>query len=116
VDPDLTVISDERQPITDTRTAARLASDLPPAPAGTGPIPPEDLPPELQEVVAEQMRNYEQQWLDMAIPALHDLTPREAAVDPTRREDLVRLLASFEDGEESPMTMSPRRLRAALGL
>ena len=62
------------------------------------------------------MRNYETQWLDMAIPALHGLTPREAAEDPTRRDDLVRLLASFDDGEESPLTMSPRRLRAALGL
>ena len=52
----------------------------------------------------------------MPIPALQGLTPREAAEDPTRRQDLTRLLASFDDGEESPLTMSPRRLRAALGL
>jgi hypothetical protein len=38
---------------------------------------------------------------------------REAAEDPTRREDLASLLASFDDGEDSPMAMSPRRLRAA---
>jgi hypothetical protein len=52
----------------------------------------------------------------MAIPALHGMTPRESAEDPTRRDDLVRLLASFETDEDTPMVMSARRLRAALGL
>ena len=118
LDPEAAIISDERQPMTPTRDAARLARELPSAGSGadTGLIAPEDLTPEYQEALAEHMRNYEKQWLDMAIPALHGLTPREAAEDPTRRDDLVRLLASFDDGEESPMTMSPRRLRAALGL
>ena len=118
LDPEVAVISDERQPIPTARDAARLARELPSAgtEAGTGLIAPEDLAPELQEALAEHMRSYEQQWLDMAIPALHGLTPREAAEDPTRRDDLVRLLASFEVDDDSPMTMSPRRLRSALGL
>jgi hypothetical protein len=117
LDPEAAVISDERQPITDARNAARLLRERPSAgnEPGGGLIAPEDLTPEIQEALGEHMRRYEEQWIDMAIPALHGLTPREAAEDPTRREDLVRLLASFGD-DDSPMTMSPRRLRAALGL
>ena len=115
LDPEAAVISDERQPITNTRDAARLAGELPSAGsgAGTGLIAPEDLAPEVQEALAEHMRNYEKQWLDMAIPALHGLTPREAAEDPTRRDDLVRLLASFGDERGQPDDDEPRRLRAA---
>ena len=62
------------------------------------------------------MRDYEQKWLNLSVPALQGLTPRQAAEDPTRREDLVRLLASFGDEPDNPMAMSPSRLRAALGL
>ncbi len=117
LDPEAGVTSDERQPITDTRKAALLASKRPSAGSepGDGMIAPEDLTPEIQEAITDHMRQYEEQWLDMAIPALHGLTPREAAEDPTRREDLVRLLASFGD-DDSPMTMSARRLRTARGL
>ena len=118
LDPEAAVISDDRQPITTTRDAARLARELPSAGigAGTGLIAPEDLAPEVTEALAEHMHNYEKQWLDMAIPALHGLTPRQAAEDPTRRDDLARLLASFDDDDDSPMVMSARRLRAVLGL
>ncbi len=65
--------------------------------------------------MAAYMQNYEQEWLDLPVPALSGLTPRQAADDPTRRDDLVRLLASFGDGD-GPTEMSARRLRAALGL
>jgi hypothetical protein len=42
------------------------------------------------------------------------VTPRQAAADPTRRPDLIRLLETF--GPTGPGAMDPDRLRAALGL
>lgn len=83
----------------------------------SGPAP-EPLDPEDSELVAlldKQIRKYERQWLDDSIPALDGYTPRQAAADPTRRDDLIRLLDSFPQ-EEWPGAMSVRRLREALGL
>ena len=114
LDPDATVVSDEREALPDARAAAKLAGQQPPGGALSG--RPEDQPPEVQEALAAYMRDYEQKWLDLSVPALQGLTPRQAAEDPTRREDLVRLLASFGDEPDNPMAMSPSRLRAALGL
>lgn len=61
----------------------------------------------------EFMRDYETRWLDESIPALNGLTPRQAADDPTRRGDLIKLLDSFPATERG---MNADRLRAALGL
>jgi hypothetical protein len=72
--------------------------------------------PEVQALLEEYARDYEQQWLDMSLPALGGATPRQAADDPTRREDLVRLLDSFDDIDAGPGAMQVSRLRAALGL
>ncbi|MDV6278635.1 SEC-C metal-binding domain-containing protein [Rhodococcus erythropolis] len=77
------------------------------------PIDPED--PEIAAVLDEHILRYEQQWLDEAIPALDGHTPRECAADPTRRDELTRLLNSFPQ-QERPGAMSPHRLREALGL
>lgn len=66
-------------------------------------------------VVADYIGDYERQWLDMDIPALGGLTPRQAADDPTRRGDLIRLLDSFGETDD-PAQMSPARLRKMLGL
>ncbi|MFF2115565.1 SEC-C metal-binding domain-containing protein [Rhodococcus koreensis] len=77
------------------------------------PVDPED--PEIAAVLAEHIRGYEQQWLDEAIPALGGHTPRACAADPTRRDELIRLLDSFPQ-QEQPGAMSVRRLREALGL
>jgi hypothetical protein len=52
----------------------------------------------------------------MELPALAGLTPRLAADDPTRREELVRLLDSFDSMPAGPGAMSTARLRAALRL
>jgi hypothetical protein len=57
---------------------------------------------------------HERAWLDESIPALAGATPREAAADPTRRPDLIRLLATF--GPAVPGAMDADRLRAELGL
>jgi len=72
--------------------------------------------PEVQALLEEQMANYEAEWLDSSIPALGDLTPRQAAADPIAREELIRLLASFPEPPEGTPGMSSRRLSDALGL
>ena len=58
---------------------------------------------------------YETSWVDSPIPALRGLTPRQAAADPTRREDLERLLAEFPS-TGSPLHMDAQRLRQLLDL
>ena len=74
-------------------------------------------------VLNEQIRQQAQaRWLDEAVPALGGLTPRQAAADPTRREQLERLLNDFDlhdralpDGFE-PITFNTTELRHQLGL
>jgi hypothetical protein len=51
-----------------------------------------DPTPEMLAHLDAYMRERERAWLDEQIPALGGLTPREAADDPTRREDLRALL------------------------
>ncbi len=70
--------------------------------------------PEVAAVLDGFIRDYEQKWLDEPIPALAGHTPRQAAADPTRRGDLIRLLESFSAFADNPGTMNPDRLRAAL--
>ncbi len=45
---------------------------------------------------AEIARQTQTAWLDESVPALDGLTPRQAAADPTRREQVERLLDEFE--------------------
>ncbi len=72
--------------------------------------------PEVRAAIEAKMLAYEEEWLDLPVPALDGRTPREAAADPVAREDLIRLLASFpEPGDDLP-GMSPGRLREALEL
>jgi hypothetical protein len=71
--------------------------------------------PEILAILDERIRQHEASWIHESIPALDGYTPTEAAADPTRRDDLIRLLNSFPDTGQ-PGTMSPSRLRAALGL
>jgi hypothetical protein len=81
------------------------------------PIPEGDASdPELTAVVDEFIRDYETKWLDEPIPALDGHTPRQAADDPTRRGDLIKLLDSFPTGEAARGGMDADRLRAALGV
>ena len=60
----------------------------------------------------------EQRWLDEPVPALGGLTPWQAAADPTRRDELARLLATFPELDpDSPfVALRPARLRQRLGL
>jgi hypothetical protein len=70
------------------------------------------------DAVAEIQRHFEQRWCDEAVPALGGLTPLQAAADPTRREQLERLLASFDALDTPPgaITMRTDHRRKALGL
>jgi hypothetical protein len=83
----------------------------------------------LNREISRQMQAH---WLDDRIPALDGLTPREAAADPTRREQLDRLLAEYDRRAESirehddesgadgvagvPITYDTAALRRELGL
>jgi hypothetical protein len=88
-------------------------------PAGAGDLP--AMPPEIRAQLEELMRAKEEAWLDERVPALGGLTPREAADDPTRREDLEGLLREFdrhraEDAAGIGIGFDATRLRDLLGL
>lgn len=78
------------------------------------PRPPSEPSADARAALASFIRAQEQAWLDEDIPALGGRTPRQAALDPDRRRDLLALLDSFPVGLEG--TFDPRRLRADLGL
>ncbi len=81
----------------------------PPAEAAEGP----ELPAEVVDEIAEKMEGW---WLEESVPALGGVTPREAAADPTRREDLEALLRQFERSEGPNTPMRASSLRRKLGL
>jgi len=112
LDPAMKVLDDSRRPLRDAREAAELAKQLPIA--GEDALDPAD--PELAALLDEFVRDYETRWLDEPIPALDGHTPRQAADDPTRRGDLIKLLDTFPAGEAGRGGMDADRLRAALGL
>jgi hypothetical protein len=57
-------------------------------------VDPEDLEqdPEIASFLEERIREHERSWIHEKIPSLDGYTPTQAAADPTRREDLIRLL------------------------
>jgi tetratricopeptide (TPR) repeat protein len=113
LDPSVTVLRETREPAGDLRAVRRLAAHSPATPA---PLTDPAANPAIAAALEEMARTYEAAWLDERIPALSGHTPRECANDPTRRPDLIRLLDSFPQDTSRPGTMSPARLRAALGL
>lgn len=110
LDPSATVVAQTREPAATVEDAARLSATHAPAGAVL-----DSESPEIAAVLEQVTRQYEQAWLDEPIPALSGRTPRECAADPTRRPDLIRLLDTFPD-IDAPGSMSPARLRAALGI
>lgn len=109
LDPAIEVLDDTRQAVHDAR---ELAKQFPGAAEQT--LAPED--PEAAAALEEFIRDYEAKWLDEPIPALDGSTPRQAAEDPTRRGDLLKLLDTFPAGAAARGGMDADRLRAALGL
>lgn len=104
----LQIQTQSRRPVEDLQEAMSRA----PAGVPASTLDPND--PAIADMLEQFTRTHEQAWLDEPIPALSGVTPREAAADPTRRPDLIRLLDSF--GHAAPGTMDPNRLRAQLGL
>ena len=93
-------------------SGAELAKQFP---SSAGNVPdPDD--PEIAAALNEFIRDYEANWLDTSLPALDGRTPRQAADDPTRRGDLIKLLDSFPADAAGRGGMDADRLRAALGL
>lgn len=111
LDPSITMLTDTREPAGDLNAARQLAAHSPTEPAQAL----DSADPAIAAALDEMIRKHEQAWPDEPIPALAGHTPRQCASDPTRRDDLIRLLDSFPE-ENRPGTMSPARLRAALGL
>lgn len=112
LDPEMKVLDDIRRPVRDVRDAAELAEEF-----GVGDeddVDPDD--PKVAAALEEFIRGYEVKWLDQPLPALDGHTPRQAADDPTRRGDLIKLLDSFPSDAADRGGMDVGRLRAALGL
>lgn len=59
-----------------------------------------NLTQDIQIAIEEHIEERENRWLDESIPALGGLSPRQALNDPTRKDDLIRLLNEFERNEE----------------
>ncbi len=112
LDPAMDVLDDTRELVPDARAAAELTARLPIT--GGDLLDPAD--PEQAAFLDEFIRDYETKWLDEPIPALDGHTPRQAADDPTRRGDLIKLLDGFPAGAKAHGGMDTDRLRAALGL
>lgn len=108
--PDAVILDDRRTPADDLHEAMSRA---PGRSDRRDQLDADD--PEIAALLDASVRAYEDVWLDESIPALDGLSPRQAAADPTRRDDLVRLLDSF-DLPPGAGVMDMRRLRAALGL
>jgi hypothetical protein len=87
-----------------------------------GLLDPTQAPPEVRAALRQQMDLYEQQWVDESIPALGGATPREALDDPTRCDDLFRLLDRMDEmdagmpADQQALGMRTSRLRELLGL
>jgi hypothetical protein len=111
--PDVTVLTDERLPMT-----ADKIGEVREAMAKTIGSSPGAAPVSLSTADREEiLAMMERRWLNEPVPALQGLTPVAAAADPTRRDDVVRLLRSFPTGnDDHDLVLRPERLLAELGL
>jgi hypothetical protein len=107
--PGLTLRHETRHPAEDVQEVMSRAPH--------GLTPPDELDPNepaIAAALAEFVKNQERAWLDEPIPALGGITPRAAAADPTRRDDLIRLLNSYPAA--GPGLLDATRFRKALEL
>jgi hypothetical protein len=74
----------------------------------------------LEAELEAMMLRHEDAWLDTPLPILHGATPRQAVDDPTRRDELLRLLDEMERHAASWSSpgrpMDATRLRELLGI
>jgi hypothetical protein len=109
------VVTDRRRPF----EPGRDQLPVPPAPGSPDDASAADKAASADPVVIAQVQDrMEQRWLDEAVPALGGLTPRQAADDPTRRDELARLIASYRVPEPDSgfFALRPDPLRRELGL
>ncbi|MEA2058457.1 MAG: SEC-C metal-binding domain-containing protein [Actinomycetota bacterium] len=105
------VVAQTVQPMRSPAEMEAFKDELPP---GDPSVPPEPLDPNITDQIVDMM---ERRWLDEEVTALGGITPRQAAVDPTRREDLIALLRSFDRMDVGgSISMRPDVLRTHLGL
>lgn len=108
---DLEVVEDERRKLADVMAEA---DEVPRRGFPSG------VTPEVRAGLESFIADREDRWVDEPVPALAGLSPRRAADDPTRREDLMALLREFERHAPPPgatfATFDPARLREKLGL
>lgn len=108
--PDARHISESSVPLADA------VDDTGPAEAPEMPAPAAE--PELDELMERYIRDYEQRWVDEAIPALGGLSPREAAEQGG--EALAELRALLDDldwmHQRQDSAMSGERIREMLGI
>jgi hypothetical protein len=83
-------------------------------------IPLADLPPEVRLKLEEHARQHWVTWFDVPVPALNNMTPREAAKSEEGRELLESLLLDYErhddDSNENLMRPDVPELRRKLGM
>ena len=102
------VVAQTARPLRNPAELEAASEEVPPTEAF------ESLDPDVVEQLLDMM---ERRWLDEDVPALGGITPHQAAVDPTRREDLIALLRSFDRMPAGGgITMRPDVLRRHLGL
>jgi hypothetical protein len=86
----------------------------------TGKISLDDMPSEFQVRLKEVVRQRWITWLDLPVPALNDMTPREATKTEEGRDLLESLLLLYESHQDDPWEnlMSPdvTALRRELGM
>lgn len=108
--PGVALVRDERVPL--------KPGEMPSPPPSVGvPVAPGD--ESVREVLRQVQDEAERRWVREPVPALGGLTPLEAAADPTRVEEVERLIASFPDPGELgayEITFRPGQLRKLLGL
>lgn len=107
--PTAELVSDERRVVKPGEFPTHMPGTGPAMGAGTSAA----ISPGEREGIITMM---EQRWLEESVPALGGLTPHQAAADPTRREQVARLIDSFPELDGPLMTMRPAKLRSALGL
>jgi hypothetical protein len=80
---------------------------------------PQELPPEMLELLRQEKRSHYESWLDQPLPALGGKTPRQAAQDPRRREELALLfkeIAHRESQQPTDERIDVTDLQHSLGL
>ena len=103
------------------QSSKKMLEDIANRPPGMNPEPSqhEDIQtPEVQAMLKEMSGQHWRAWLDMAIPALKDQTPREAVKTAIGRERLEALLWQFEVQGAAQRSFAPdvNALRQELGL